>query len=133
MVREGRLCPDAVTAVLTCAGHPTRGVAAARPAGLTPREIEVLRLIAAGQTAKQAARQLRISPKTADHHIQNLYSKIGVSTRAGAAVYALERGMVDQRISPASGILPMWEPGAAGILPDVSRAKGARHDRRTRP
>ena len=65
-----------------------------RLAGLTPREIEVLRLIAAGHTAKEAARQLEIAPKTTDNHIQSLYSKIGVSTRAGAALYALERGLV---------------------------------------
>ena len=71
-----------------------RRATAERLAGLTPREIEVLRLIAAGRTAKEAARELEIAPKTADHHIQNLYSKIGVSTRAGAALYALERGLV---------------------------------------
>jgi DNA-binding CsgD family transcriptional regulator len=70
-------------------------------AGLTPREIEVLRLIAAGHTAKEAARQLDIAPKTADNHIQSLYSKIGVSTRAGAALYALERGLVQQAMSAA--------------------------------
>ncbi len=64
--------------------------------GLTPREIEVLRLIAAGHTAKEAARTLEIAPKTADNHIQNLYSKIGVTTRAAAALYALERGLVEK-------------------------------------
>ena len=53
-------------------------------------------LIAAGLTAKEAARLLEIAPKTADNHIQSLYSKIGVKTRAGAALYALERGLVDQ-------------------------------------
>jgi HD-GYP domain-containing protein (c-di-GMP phosphodiesterase class II) len=99
-VREGRLCPDAVEAVLTCAGQPARR-SAERLAGLTPREIEVLRLIAAGDTAKEAARKLDISPKTADNHIQSLYSKIGVTTRAGAALYALERGLVQQGISAA--------------------------------
>lgn len=65
-----------------------------RSADLTPCEIEVLRLIAAGHTAKEAARRLEIAPKTADNHIQNLYSKIGVTTRAAAALYALERGMI---------------------------------------
>jgi HD-GYP domain-containing protein (c-di-GMP phosphodiesterase class II) len=93
-VREGKLCADAVEAVLSCAGHPARRAAPERLAGLTPREIEVLRLIAAGDTAKEAARKLDIAPKTADNHIQSLYSKIGVSTRAGAALYALERGLV---------------------------------------
>jgi HD-GYP domain-containing protein (c-di-GMP phosphodiesterase class II) len=100
-VREGKLCPDAVEAVLTCAGQSSRRETAERLAGLTPREIEVLRLIAAGHTAKEAARQLEIAPKTADNHIQNLYSKIGVTTRAAAALYALERGLVQHGISAA--------------------------------
>ena len=66
---------------------------------MTTREIEVLQLIAAGLTAKEAARKLGISPKTADNHIQSLYSKIGVTTRAGAALYALEHGLVRQESS----------------------------------
>ena len=94
LVRDGKLDPEAVEAVLTSAGQTSRRGTGERPAGLTPREIEVLRLIAAGHTAKEAARHLDIAPKTADHHIQNLYSKIGVNTRAGAALYALERGFV---------------------------------------
>ena len=81
--------------------NPLAGHTAERLAGLTPREIEVLRLIAAGHTAKEAARQLEIAPKTADNHIQSLYSKIGVTTRAGAALYALERGLVQQGMSAA--------------------------------
>jgi HD-GYP domain-containing protein (c-di-GMP phosphodiesterase class II) len=93
-VREGALCGEAVEAVLTIVGQPARRASAEQPAGLTPRELQVLRLIAAGHTAKEAARNLEIAPKTADHHIQNLYAKIGVSTRAGAALYALERGLV---------------------------------------
>ncbi len=54
----------------------------------------MLRLIAAGLTAKEAARKLDISPKTADHHIQNVYSKIGVTTRAAAVLYAVEHGLI---------------------------------------
>jgi HD-GYP domain-containing protein (c-di-GMP phosphodiesterase class II) len=100
-VREGTLCPEAVEAVLASAGQPARRESGRRVAGLTPREIEVLRLIAAGRTAKETARDLEIAPKTADNHIQSLYSKIGVSTRAGAALYALERGLTAQGISPA--------------------------------
>jgi HD-GYP domain-containing protein (c-di-GMP phosphodiesterase class II) len=98
-VKEGKLCPDAVEAVLGAAGQSARRAGTERLAGLTPREIEVLQLIAGGLTAKEAARKLDISPKTADNHIQNLYSKIGVTTRAGAALYALERGLVQQGIS----------------------------------
>jgi HD-GYP domain-containing protein (c-di-GMP phosphodiesterase class II) len=93
-VREGKLCPQAVEAVLACAGQPARRDSGAGLSGLTPRETQVLRLIAAGHTAKEAARQLAIAPKTADNHIQSLYSKIGVATRAAAALYALERGLV---------------------------------------
>jgi HD-GYP domain-containing protein (c-di-GMP phosphodiesterase class II) len=100
-IKEGWLCPDAVEAVLICAGQPARRASPKLLAGLTPREIEVLRLIAAGDTAKEAARKLDIATKTADNHIQNLYSKIGVTTRAGAALYALERGLVQQGISSA--------------------------------
>jgi len=99
--REGRLCAEAVEAVLASAGQPARRNTADRPSGLTPREVEVLRLIAAGHTAKEAARQLDIAPKTADNHIQSLYSKIGVTTRAAAALYALERGLVQERFSAA--------------------------------
>lgn len=100
-VREGKLCPDAVEAVLSCAGQPARRAAAERMGGLTPRELEVLRLIATGDTTKEAARKLEIATKTADNHIQSLYSKIGVTTRAGAALYALERGLVQHELSPA--------------------------------
>jgi HD-GYP domain-containing protein (c-di-GMP phosphodiesterase class II) len=99
--RDGKLSPEAVEAVLTCAGQASRRGTVERPTGLTPREIEVLRLIAAGHTAKEAAQQLDIAPKTADNHIQNLYSKIGVTTRAAAALYALERGLLQVGVSAA--------------------------------
>jgi HD-GYP domain-containing protein (c-di-GMP phosphodiesterase class II)/DNA-binding CsgD family transcriptional regulator len=73
------------------AGHRTT---AARPAGLSERECEVLGLLARGLATKQVARRLGISPKTCDHHIQRLYGKAGVSTRAGATLFALEHGLV---------------------------------------
>ena len=92
--RAGRLCPDAVEALLTSVGQAARRVTSKGISGLTGREMEVLRLIAGGRTAKEAARELGISPKTADNHIQNLYAKIGVTTRAGAALFALERGLL---------------------------------------
>jgi HD-GYP domain-containing protein (c-di-GMP phosphodiesterase class II) len=100
-VRAGKLDAEAVDAVLTSAGQASRRGTMERPAGLTPREMEVLRLIAAGHTAKEAARQLDMAPKTADHHIQNLYAKIGVTTRAAAALYALERGLLQSGASAA--------------------------------
>jgi len=88
----GKLPAEAVRAVLTAAGQPLRPVP--RPAGLSERECEVLRLIARGMATKQAARQLGISPKTCDHHIQRLYRKTGLSTRAGATLFALEHGLI---------------------------------------
>ena len=65
-----------------------------RPAGLTEREVEVIGLLARGLQTKQIAPALGISIKTADRHIQNAYRKIGVSTRAAAAVFAMEHGLV---------------------------------------
>ena len=98
-VREGRLDQQAVDAVLGAVGcHLPAG---ALPAGLTPREAEVIGLLAHGLQTKQVARRLTISPKTADRHVQNAYAKIGVSTRAAAAVYAMQHGLV------AWGELPM--------------------------
>jgi HD-GYP domain-containing protein (c-di-GMP phosphodiesterase class II) len=88
---RGRLEPTAVNAVLTAAGQPRRPVS--RPAGLSERECEVLALLARGMATKQMARQLGISPKTCDHHIQSVYAKAGVSTRAGATLFALEHGL----------------------------------------
>jgi predicted ATPase/class 3 adenylate cyclase/DNA-binding CsgD family transcriptional regulator len=66
----------------------------ARPAGLSRREIEVLRLVAAGFTTGDIATQLFISSKTADHHIQHIYTKIGTSNRAAATRWALEHEIV---------------------------------------
>jgi HD-GYP domain-containing protein (c-di-GMP phosphodiesterase class II) len=88
----GRLAPEATNAVLVAAGQPRRPVR--RPAGLSERECQVLGLLAGGLATKQVARRLGISPKTCDHHIQRAYSKVGVSTRAGATVFALEHGLV---------------------------------------
>ena len=102
--RREELCDlDAVEAVLKAAGQPARRASSARLAGLTPREIEVLSLIAAGDTAKEAARKLDIAPKTADNHIQSLYSKIGVTTRAGAALFAPRAGLGSARAGSGIG------------------------------
>ena len=64
-------------------------------ADLTRREIEVLRLIARGQSARQVAAALSIAERTAGNHIQNLYGKIGVSTRAAATLFAIEHGLLE--------------------------------------
>jgi HD-GYP domain-containing protein (c-di-GMP phosphodiesterase class II) len=90
--RAGRLDPDAVTAVLEASGHPPPRISPST--GLTPRETQVIGLLARGLQTKQVARALRISVKTADRHIQNAYAKIGVSTRAAATLFAMEHGLV---------------------------------------
>lgn len=90
--RAGRLDTEAVTAVLKAVGH--RSPPIDRPAGLTDREVEVVRLLARGRQTKQVARALQISVKTADYHIQNAYRKMGVSTRAGATIFAMQQGLV---------------------------------------
>jgi HD-GYP domain-containing protein (c-di-GMP phosphodiesterase class II) len=91
-VGAGRLDAVAVRAVVEAAGQPTPQIEG--PAGLTQRETDVIRLLARGLQTKQIARALGISVKTADNHIQNVYSKIGVSTRAAAAVFAMQHGLV---------------------------------------
>ena len=88
----GRLAPEAVTAVLAAVGQPRPS--APRPGGLSGRECQVLVLLARGLATKQVARQLGISPKTCDHHIQRLYRRLGVSTRAGATLFAVEHGLL---------------------------------------
>jgi HD-GYP domain-containing protein (c-di-GMP phosphodiesterase class II) len=87
----GRLDPDAVTAVLEVAGQRVPRIE--RPARLTEREAEVVALLARGLQTKQVARRLGISVKTADHHVQNAYAKMGVSTRAAAALFAMQHGL----------------------------------------
>ncbi len=66
----------------------------ARPWGLTRREVQVLRAIADGATTREISERLFISSKTADHHIQHIYTKIGVSNRATATRWALEHAVV---------------------------------------
>jgi HD-GYP domain-containing protein (c-di-GMP phosphodiesterase class II) len=92
VARAGKLDADAVAAVIEASGQ--RAPRIERPAGLTDREAEVVQLLARGYQTKQVARALGISVKTADRHIQNAYAKIGVSTRAGATLFAMERGLV---------------------------------------
>ena len=92
--RAGRLDSDAVDRVLEAAGHRVPVKRWTLAAGLSEREVEVLRLIARGNAVKDAAATLFISPKTVDNHVQNIYSKIGVSTRAGATLFAMEHGLL---------------------------------------
>lgn len=95
----GLLDPIMVRAVVEASGEPPPEVE--HPAGLTEREVEVLGLLARGLQTKQIARYFDVSPKTVDTHIQAAYRKIGVSTRAAAALFAMEHGLI------ASGEFPI--------------------------
>lgn len=95
LAKGGRLDGEVVEAVLAAAGHrPRRG--RALPADLSTREVEVLRLVARGLPNRETARVLGISERTAAHHIQHVYEKIGVSTRGAAALYAMQNGLLNE-------------------------------------
>jgi DNA-binding NarL/FixJ family response regulator len=89
----GEMDGSAVDALLAAAGHRTRRKPTA-PAGLTPRELEVLVLAARGGTTRAVASKLGIAPKTVGNHLERIYSKIGVSSRAEAAMYAMQHGLI---------------------------------------
>ncbi len=92
-VLGGRLDGDAVAAVLRAAGHraPARR---SWPGGLTAREVEILGLIARGYSNKQIARRLVVSPKTVANHVEHVYSKLGISSRSAATLYATQHGLM---------------------------------------
>jgi HD-GYP domain-containing protein (c-di-GMP phosphodiesterase class II) len=94
-VRAGRLDSAAVDAVLEAAGHrlPRRREAVA---GLTAREVEVLILLARGMSNRQIAEHLVITPKTAGNHVEHIYAKIGASSRAAAAMFAVQHGLLPE-------------------------------------
>jgi len=93
-VKAGRLDGDAVEAVLRAAGHAARRKRAF-PAGLTAREVEVLRLVARGLSNHEIAARLGISKKTAAHHVEHIYTKIDVSNRARASLFAVQHGLME--------------------------------------
>ena len=93
-VRDGRLDGDAVAAVLTSAGHRVRR-RAALPAGLTRREVDVLVLLARGCSNPHIAEALTISRKTVSSHLEHIYTKLGVTTRTEAALFAMQHGLVE--------------------------------------
>jgi HD-GYP domain-containing protein (c-di-GMP phosphodiesterase class II) len=100
-VKARRMDGDVVEGVLGAAGH--RVVRRREgPAGLTGREIDVLRLLARGLSSKEIAARLVISPKTARNHIEHIYVKIGASNRAGASLFAVQHGLLpnDSAIAP---------------------------------
>jgi HD-GYP domain-containing protein (c-di-GMP phosphodiesterase class II) len=91
--RQGRLCAAAVECVLAAVGQAKTPVKQAKMA-LTEREAEVLVALARGLTNKEIAVALGISPKTVQHHLAHVYAKVGISTRAAAALYAVRSNLL---------------------------------------
>jgi HD-GYP domain-containing protein (c-di-GMP phosphodiesterase class II) len=92
-VRAGRIDGDAAEAVLAAAGHRTPK-RREWPAGLTSREVDILRLLARGMSNKQIAGALVISPKTTNTHVEHIYTKLGVTNRALASLFAAKHGLI---------------------------------------
>jgi HD-GYP domain-containing protein (c-di-GMP phosphodiesterase class II) len=97
----GRLDHAATDAVLAAAGHAASRSRAGGPAGLTARESDVLALLSHGLSNKAIARQLGISPKTVGNHVEHVYTKLGVSNRAAAAMRAMQHGLVGSSLALA--------------------------------
>jgi HD-GYP domain-containing protein (c-di-GMP phosphodiesterase class II)/DNA-binding CsgD family transcriptional regulator len=93
-VRAGRLDGDAANAVLSAAGHRVRPGHRTWPAGLSDREVEVLRLVARGLSNRQMAARLSLSDRTVQHHVEHIYDKIDVSTRAAATLFAMQHDLL---------------------------------------
>lgn len=97
-ITAGRLESDAVHAVLQAAGHAVRA-RHSWPAGLTLREVEILKLVAYGLSNKEIAEHLSITRKTAANHVEHIYAKIGVSNRARAGLFAMQHGLMTEAYS----------------------------------
>jgi HD-GYP domain-containing protein (c-di-GMP phosphodiesterase class II) len=94
-VRAGRLDGDAAGAVIEAAGGPApRRRDTLRPAGLSEREVEVARFVAAGLSNPEIAERLVISRRTAEHHVQHIYAKVGVASRPGLALFVHEHDLI---------------------------------------
>jgi HD-GYP domain-containing protein (c-di-GMP phosphodiesterase class II) len=102
--RAGRLDADAVDAVLGAAGHrvPRRR---AGPAGLTAREVDVLRLLARGLSNKEIAARLVITPKTVANHVEHIYAKIDASSRTAASLFAMQHGLLPEEEFAAGAVV----------------------------
>lgn len=93
---SGGLSGNAINAVLSAVDAQEPLIEVDRPAGLTEREIDVLRLLTHGMTNRQIAAQLGIRAKTVGSHVEHIYSKAGVHSRAAATLFAVERGLTRQ-------------------------------------
>ena len=91
------LDPDVLRALVDELGaaNGTSGARGAWPAGLTEREVEVLRLLGRGMNRREIANTLVISDATARHHLEHIYGKLGTTTRVGAVLFAMEQGLLN--------------------------------------
>ena len=94
LVDDGRLDSDAVAAVLSAAGHAVPRRPRELPAGLTQRELQVLLVLVRGESNQGIATRLGISAKTVGHHVQHVYEKAGVRSRAAATLWAYENDLL---------------------------------------
>lgn len=98
---EAMSVEEAISYAFSVEEHPTTSATATRrsspapeyPAGLTAREVEVLRLVAGGLTSAQVAKELYLSPRTVDTHLNSIYHKLGINSRSAATRFALEHGL----------------------------------------
>ncbi len=97
MVEAGVLDARAAQSVLE-AGGASAARKLAWPGGLSDREVEVLRLVAVGRTNREIGGLLGMSPRTAQKHVMNVYDKLGLESRAGLALYAIEHGLLDDAV-----------------------------------
>lgn len=93
-VETGRLDAEAVAAVIEASGGGRIRLRPQRPAGLSEREVEVLRLLIHGLSNAEIGRRLHVSPKTVGHHVEHIYNKAGITSRAAAALFAMETGLI---------------------------------------
>jgi DNA-binding NarL/FixJ family response regulator len=95
LTAKGRFDPEVVDALLASESSPPLRASLAQPKGrLSPREIDVLRLISRGASNKDAARELSLSPSTVRTHVENLFRKLECSTRAAATLKASSMGVL---------------------------------------
>jgi DNA-binding CsgD family transcriptional regulator len=94
--RAGRLDREAVRVVLDAEGQRQPRLRGDLPAGLTPREVEVLVLVARGRSNKQIGVGLHVAERTVKSHVARIYDKLGVRTRAGAALFAVQHALLER-------------------------------------
>ena len=131
--REGRLDRDAVDAVLAAAGHQPAKRSRELPAGLTQRELEVLLALVVGQSNQAIADSLGISAKTVGHHVQHVYQKAGVRSRAAATVWAFENELVHRRVGHSPDVRRSCRRTLVRTLQTTGGARDPRNDDDRRP